>query len=294
MKKQAHTGIQLEMQGKGGNPKLAGSGIGYFAYYEGEPEEVFIDSNQKIHNRKRVVFLSQKFNDAEGDFCLPKPYKFDSDGKLKEYGDQLAYLEDKYSFTILGSIVSPFLKHKEPLLRIDSIDDYERTAKLRNNDLRMFRVDEDGKGNIVVYVEAKEGEEKKGNGNLLLRIQGTDGNGNIHLINTGKFSVTQIDKDDKKVLQLLMDNTEGNEKYKVEFKDGRRFEINKNGTKIVTEKFELKGKETLKSILLDLLKAIRNLKFTAPGGTTMKPPLNLTEFSDLGKRIEDYMKVEEV
>lgn len=262
--------------------------IGRFIWENGIVQ--FEDQNGKLHDISKIQFLTRDWNINEGEKHLPKPFKYE-DKVLTEKGNLVAYSfisSFEETIIILGSLHHISLKHSEADLTIDSTiyEEFYKRATVKNNEFRNYKILEDGKGNIEIYLLGKE----KDQGNVFIGIRGAEKGGQVKLDIDGVFTLNQRDKNGKIINQLLLDNTEGEELVRVIDKHQNIIETNKNGTLIETPKVSIGKDETVKKILIDLLKAIENIQLKHPQAPTMpKGVINQAEFDGIKSRIEEFM-----
>ncbi len=265
---------------------------GNFVYFEDTKLLLFQDVYTRLLTLNRVNFLTSEWNVQEGYKNLPKPTVIDASGNMKEIGDQVlyAYLNDRDDeVVIFGSINHVQLGHYDPYLATDPTDttDIAKKSLGRNNDQRYFLVHDDAAGNIILYLEGKNE-----NGNLKVKIVGNDNqkNGNITLELNGKFTVNQVDDDNKPINSILLDNTSGAEQIVITDKNQNIIQTNKTGMVLNTQNIRVgTSSETLKKILVDLITAIEQASWTTPSGTTVFPPINDSAFQNIVSRLNNFM-----
>jgi len=264
--------------------------FGKIIYYEDSKKLVFVNQDDNQIAMSKVHFLKDKYNKYEGEKNIPRPFIYIDKDTLKEPGDKLAYMMiSQTEVLVLGSTENNYL-HADKNLNTDysKAEEIEKEVITRNNSNRYYLQSIDGKGNILTYIEAKE----KGEGNVYLKIIGTEENGKFILDANGKITLIQRDKSNEKIAQVVFDNTEGEEKIVIEDKYKNKIELNKKGSIIETETIRIGKGTTLKMILIELLSAIQKMTHSTPTGATIPQPLNWSQFEQVKTKIEKFMDIQ--
>ncbi|OGU56948.1 MAG: hypothetical protein A2V66_10770 [Ignavibacteria bacterium RBG_13_36_8] len=214
--------------------------IGNLIYFKGEGKQAlkFQGSDSQLLDLDYVHFLTSEWNYENGYKNLPKPYVIENE-VIVDHGDDLAYTyidEESKNILILGSILNlkSDVLDKNLCTDIDNYDNLREKHLSRNNPQRYFSVFEDGKGNISIYLLGKNGEEP-GAGNLGVKIEGTEGSGNVNIMFNGKLALTRYSKnEDSEELtdQILLE--EG--KIKLIDKNKNRIELTENAVNVYAKK----------------------------------------------------------
>lgn len=252
----------------------------------------FRDQNGVYHDLLKVSFSSREFGSEDGELILPKPEIIGTNGATEETGNTLLYSYingNPDDIVIISSIYNIKLSHVDQRLRLgtDNVDAMRKRTTVRNNKSRYYIVEENGKGDLFVYLKGKG----TGTGNIALKIMGTENNGNIKLEMNGKFLLKQIDNEGNLISKVYLDNTKGNEKTIVSDKHKNKLELNKDGAIIEAATLRLGKDETVAKIMKDLITEIRAMsQGTAAGGPTISPPFNDAKFATIISRINKFME----
>jgi hypothetical protein len=233
-----HTGLEQGLNSKELSKDFNGFSLqsGKLIYTEKDKTLEFEDAYGKRQPLERVYFLGAEYNTEDGEKRMPKPY-IKSETGYKSLGDILLYsiIDNNVNrIVVLGSIRNFNVDMHDKALNYDKtdIEDLEERNLVRNNDKRYFTVRDDGKGNILVYLEGKKGE-KTGTGNVSIKVQGADEkSGNVKLEVSGKVAINQIVKDgetEKITTQILMDNTKDAEKIQIKDQFKNTIVVDKKG-----------------------------------------------------------------
>ena len=256
----------------------------------------FRDQNGVYHDLLKVSFSSREFGSEDGELILPKPEIIGTDGATEETGDTLIYSfinANENDIVVLGSLFNIKLSHVDTQLRMgtDDIDEMRKRINVRNNKARYYIVNENGKGDLFIYLKGKE----TGTGNIALKLVGSDGNGNLKLEVNGKVLVKQVDNEGNLISKIFLDNTKDAEKVIVTDKFENEFQMNQKGIIVKGESIDVKGRDTtsaltLKKILTDLVDAIIALTQPTNTGSTIAPPVNLASFQKVKTDAEKLLK----
>lgn len=273
--------------------------IGYFVCYEKTGLIMFRDAQQKEFDLARILILVKEWDFNNGEKNFPKPYLIAEDGSVKEFGANILYTylnNSNARIVVFGAVADVAINHLDERLNPQANDykGFQKKHLSRNNDSRFFLVDEDGKGNLTIYLKGKkaEKEEDNGTGNIGIKISGTDDNGNLSLSFNGKFAITQTQTDgdnETAIAQILMDNTKDAEKIKIIDKTKNTIVMNKDGIIIETENIRIGKTQTLKKILEKLIDAVTKITQNTPAGPTVSPPLNMAQFTSLKQELNEFM-----
>jgi len=248
----------------------------------------FRDMNGVLHDLLKVSFSSREFGSEDGELILPKPEIIDGNGTIEESGNPLLYSYingNPDDIVIISSIYNIKLSHVDKQLRMgtDDIEAMRKRTTVRNSKSRYYIVNENGKGDLFVYLKGKG----TGTGNIALKIMGTENNGNLKLELNGKLLLKQIDNEGNLISKIYL----GDEKTVIEDKYQNRIELNGDGAIIETATLRLGKTETVAKIMKDLITEIRAMsQGTAAGGPTISPPFNDAKFAAIVSRISNFME----
>ncbi|MDQ7818680.1 MAG: hypothetical protein RDU14_16765 [Melioribacteraceae bacterium] len=265
--------------------------IGYFIFHEDTKTLAFQDAQQREIDISRILFLTREWDFQNGEKNLPKPYLIDENGAIKEYGSSVLYTylnSTDARIVMFGPVQDLTLNHVDTMLNPKTTD-YEGIQEKhisRNNKKRFFTITEDARGNVFLYLKGKEN-----NGNLGIKIEGKEAaNGNFSLSLNGKFALNMQTPDGKTTYtQMLFDNTDGVEKFKIKDKHGNIIEANKTGLILETATIRIGKDQTLKKILDKLIDAITKMTQSTPAGPTVSPPLNMAQFVSIKQELAKFM-----
>ena len=236
-------GVALTLQPKGLKNLNLNFNLGYLVFLKKENKLFFQDAFKKLHELERVSFLNTKWNSEEGDKELPKPYVYDETGTLISYGDVLVYgffANSTDNMIVFGSITNFSWGHRIKNLQLDeNLELLDGSASVRNNNYRYYSIKEDGKGNILLYLEGKKTDKTEGTGNISLKILGTENNGLVKLETNGNIQIAQTQQDgdnEKVVTAITMINKKGEENISVKDQYGNVINISKEGISIASKK----------------------------------------------------------
>jgi hypothetical protein len=225
---------QLKFKGIDENVKSEQLNVGYLVFLKTQKKIMFLDAFKKHHPLDRVSFLASEWNLDNGVKNLPKPYVLDEGENIEEYGDNLlySYLGGTIDrIVVLGSLIDYNFPNSHEQLKID-VDNLEHKAKTNNNKKRYLNIEEDGKGNVTIFLKGK----KEGVANLKTKISGNEQTGNYSLEADGKIAITIVKQDgdtEKATMQLLLDAKE--EMLKVKDVSKNEITINKDGIDVKAE-----------------------------------------------------------
>lgn len=265
--------------------------IGYFIFYEKTKTLSFQDAQQREIDISRILFLTSEWDFDNGEKNLPKPYLIGKNGAIREYGTNVLYSylnSTDQRIVVFGAVQDLTLQHLDAVLnpKITDYEGFQEKHISRNNKKRFFTVTEDGKGNVFLYLKGKEN-----NGNIGIKVEGKEAvNGNFSLSLNGKFVLNMQTADGKTTYtQMLFDNTEGAEKFKLKDKHGNIIEANKTGLILETATIRIGKNQTLKKILDKLIDAITKITQNTPAGPTVSPPLNMAQFTSIKQDLANFM-----
>lgn len=244
-----HTGFVPQLKPKQETGSLFTSlNIGRFVYVTDYQKILFQDSRQKLHPLKKISFVTPEWNTEDGEKNLPKPYIIDKNNQVSGYGDNVLYGFTEQSpdnnIIIIGSIFNLELGMFDKALNTDVADpkSWKQKNLVRNNQQRYFSVQEDGTGNLILYLEGKKKTEKEegedGTGNFVVKVKGTEENGLVKFETNGKIVInqTQIEGDEERITaQVVFDNTKDAESITIRDKLKNKIIINKDGVSLETE-----------------------------------------------------------
>ena len=99
---------------------------GYLVFIEGDAEDkgelLFLNAERDSFQLRNVLFVGPEFNTEDGYKNMPKPYKIDDKGKIKEFGDRLLYTymdSNNKNVVVLGTIHSLSIDNFDSLLNYD-------------------------------------------------------------------------------------------------------------------------------------------------------------------------------
>jgi len=155
---------------------------------------------------EHVYFMSNAFNDLDGNLRYPKPSMFDDKGNRQQQGDfvMATFLDgDITNPVILGSILPNQLNsffHKF------TKDDYQKKKKRFETENCVIEYQDDADGEIQIDVTA----QAQGSGNITLNLIGIGENGNITVNVTGTATIKANEKAiiDSPLIELGKDSTE--------------------------------------------------------------------------------------
>lgn len=287
--------------------------LGKLIFDRKQMDTFFRDQNGVLHDLLKISFSSREFNSEDGDLILPKPEIIKEDGSVEESGDVLLYSYingNPDDIVIISSIFNIKLSHVDTQLRMgtDDIDAIRKRIGVRNNKNRYLVINDDGVGNYYFYLKGKEK-----NGNVAVKITGDgEGNGNFKFELNGKCLLKQVDDKGELISKIFMDNTKDAEKTTIEdkhkniitmSKDGvsitdqnkNLVELNKKGMIVKGECIDVKGRDstsslTLKKILTDFVDAIIAMTQPTNTGSTIAPPVNMSDFMKVKQDAEKLLK----
>ncbi len=266
--------------------------IGYFVFFEKEKQLMFRDANEKLHVIDRVALLSEDYGLNNFETKIPKPYLIGENGEIKEYGANVLYSfanSTDMNIIVFGVLHYLNMECSDPNARFERTDysEFEKKRNSKNSNKRYFLAEDDREGNITIFLEGKD----DGAGNIKIKVIGKDAqkDGNITLEMNGAFTINQINEKDEIQAQIIMDNTDGDEKIILIDKHKNMFKTQKDGTIIETPKIRIGKTETLKKIFDDLFTAIYNMTLKHPQGPTLPNPINWAEFNQIKKRVDNFM-----
>lgn len=271
--------------------------IGKLVYDDDNKKFFFSDAEGKYFEKENIWFLDKERNYNNGYKDLPLPHTL-KNKEFTETGDILlyTYLDDTFqNIVIIGSLYNLSLDGYDAVLNTaDDIKNWREKYLSRNNKSRFFSVQDDGKGNVTIYLKGKKADqaEDDGTGNLAIKITGTDQNGNLSLELNGKVAITQTQTDgdtETAISQILLDNTKDAEKIKIIDKTKNIFLMNKDGIVLETTAIRIGKTQTLKKILDKLIDAITKITQNTPAGPTVSPPLNMAAFASIKQELTDFM-----
>lgn len=264
--------------------------------FQGMRGTYFRDQNGVLHDLLKVSFSSREFNSEDGELILPKPEIIKEDGSIEESGDTLLYSYingNENDIVIISSIYNIRLSHVDEQLRMgtDDIDAIRKRTTVRNSKSRYYVVNENGKGDLYVYLKGKE----TGTGNIAVKIMGTENNGNLKVEMNGKCLLKQVNDNGELVSRIFMDNTIGAEKTILEDKFKNKIELNEKGIIVKGLSIDVKGRDstsslTLKKILTDLVDAIIAMTQPTNTGSTIAPPVNMAAFTKVKTDAQNLLK----
>lgn len=280
--------------------KRAGLHEGDFVYFKKSTRVMFRDQMNRLVPLEKVIPTTDRWNLDEGKFKGPRLTILDENDQIIQKGDRVlyGYLDSNPDIVIvIGSLQYHQFKTYQKRLNKDlsNPDNWEIDSDLRNNKKRFFLVEEDGNGNLIIFLEGKAGEneEDSGTGNLSIKIKAADTtkNGNLKIDINGKFALVMRNADDVVSGQLEFDNTKDDEKFKYLDKFLNKLEFNKDGSIIETATIRIGKDETVAKILSDLIDQILAMtQATAAGGPTIAAKFNQADFEALKTRITNFME----
>lgn len=261
---------------------------GKLVFFKEAKNTFFRDMTGAYHDLLKINFSSREFNSEDGELILPKPEIIKEDGSIEESGDTLLYSYingNENDIVIISSIYNIKLSHVDEQLRMgtDDIDAIRKRTTVRNNKFRYYIVNDNGKGDLFLYLKGK----KTGAGNVAVKIMGTEDGGNFKLELNGKLLLKQIDNKGNLISKIYL----GDKKTVIEDGFKNKIELNKEGAIIETATLRLGKTETVAKIMKDLITEIRAMsQGTAAGGPTISPPFNDTKFAEIVTRISNFME----
>ena len=287
--------------------------VGKLVFNRKEKNTYFRDMNGVLHDLLKISFSSNEFNSEDGNLILPKPEIIDGNGAIEESGDALLYSYingNENDIVVISSIYNIKLSHVDKQLRMgtDDIDAIRKRIGVRNNKKRYLVINDDGAGNYYFYLKGKDK-----NGNVGVKITGDgEANGNFKFELNGKCLLKQVDDKGELISKIFMDNTKDAEKTILEdkhknvitmSKDGDTItdqnknlvELNKKGMIVKGECIDVKGRDstsalTLKKILIDFVDAIIAMTQPTNTGSTIAPPVNMSDFMKVKQDAEKLLK----
>lgn len=272
---------------------LHSTGIGDFLFKEDENLLVFRDEQEKEHSLEKVLLLSEEYDIQFSSKNIPTP-TVKAGEEIRQFGAKLLYSHvgnTNNNIIVLGP-VRDFI-FNDPLVDLDttSLDSILEKVRTRNNDKRAYKIKDNGKGNIFIFLL---GKPESDSGNLSVKIIGDNNqkNGNVKLQFNGKLSLDQISDNGEINSQLFFDNTEGDEKISLVDKHKNKLILNKKGSILETKSIRIGKEETIAKILKDFLEAIKDMQLNTNQGPTIKIPINWADFESILGRIDEFMNVQ--
>ena len=270
---------------------------GHFVMLKDQAKSIklYDDYVRAFHEMSRVSFLSGVNNPLEGKKKFPRPFIYEESGddlKLVSQGDKvlIAYVEGSWQKPLVtGSIESMGVVNQKKFLRFDG-DNLDRQPERYENDKYVYEYENDGKGNINLFIEAKE----EGEGSINITILGNDGHGKLNLYSNHGYTVNHIDADEKVLQQIVMDrdgaiitqNDGDEESQHINLVKSGGIKIKSMRTK--TSEMMVYG-NTLADKLDEILTAITQITVPIAVGGVSGPPNNSAVFQKINSQIKDIL-----
>src|SRR3990167_789522 len=162
---------------------------GHLVMLKGKPEtmRLYDDYTRLLHSMSNVAFLWSVSSPLEGKKKCPRPYVFEkaagSSSEDFSAGDKLLSVGEKLKISYIGgNVYNPLVEgaiehlsiiNQKEFLRLDATN-LERQPERYENDDYLFEFENDGRGEFVWNITAKEADSAKGNvggtGNITLNL----------------------------------------------------------------------------------------------------------------------------